>query len=47
VVAELNAGQLRDLLRKNFLVDAVGVNKISGRPFMVAEIVDALEKELT
>ena len=38
LVPELNAGQLRLLLRGNFLVDAVGLNKIQGRPFLVSEI---------
>jgi 2-oxoglutarate ferredoxin oxidoreductase subunit alpha len=37
-VPELNAGQLRMLLRATFLVDAVGLNKIQGRPFLVSEI---------
>jgi 2-oxoglutarate/2-oxoacid ferredoxin oxidoreductase subunit alpha len=38
LVPELNAGQLRLLLRGIFLVDAVGLNKIQGRPFLVSEI---------
>jgi 2-oxoglutarate ferredoxin oxidoreductase subunit alpha len=38
LVPELNAGQLRMLLRSMFLVDAVGLNKIQGRPFLVSEI---------
>ncbi len=46
VVAELNAGQLRGVLRKEFLVDAVGLNKITGRPFTVAELVEAIQQEL-
>jgi 2-oxoglutarate ferredoxin oxidoreductase subunit alpha len=46
LVPELNAGQLRLLLRGNFLVDAVGLNKIQGRPFLVREIEEAIEKLL-
>ena len=46
VVAELNAGQLRGVLRKEFLVDAVGLNKITGRPFTVAELVQGIQREL-
>jgi 2-oxoglutarate ferredoxin oxidoreductase subunit alpha len=42
VVAELNRGQLRSILRDRFLVDAKGLNKIQGKPFKVSEIVDAL-----
>ncbi|HYV85522.1 MAG TPA: 2-oxoacid:acceptor oxidoreductase subunit alpha [Patescibacteria group bacterium] len=43
LVPELNLGQLRTLLRARYLVDAVGLNKIQGRPFKVAEIVRAIE----
>ena len=46
VVAELNAGQLLGILRKDFLVDAVGLNKITGRPFTVAELVEGIQCEL-
>ncbi len=46
VVPELNAGQLLGLLRKQFLVDAVGLNKITGRPFTVAELVEGIQREL-
>ena len=38
LVPELNGGQLRRLLRATFLVDAVGLNKVQGRPFLVSEI---------
>jgi 2-oxoglutarate/2-oxoacid ferredoxin oxidoreductase subunit alpha len=38
LVPELNAGQLLLLLRGVYLVDAVGLNKIQGRPFLVSEI---------
>ena len=43
LVAELNKGQLRLMLRSRFLVDARGLNKVQGRPFMVSEIVTAVE----
>lgn len=46
IVAELNTGQLLGLLRKEFLVDAVGLNKITGRPFTVAELVEGIQREL-
>ena len=42
VVAELNRGQLRSILRDRFLVDAKGLNKIQGKPFRVAEVIEAL-----
>lgn len=40
LVPELNLGQLRMLLRSIYLVDAVGLNKMQGKPFLVSEIVD-------
>jgi 2-oxoglutarate/2-oxoacid ferredoxin oxidoreductase subunit alpha len=43
LVAELNTGQLRMLLRSEFLVDAVGLNKIKGKPFSVSELVDGIK----
>jgi 2-oxoglutarate ferredoxin oxidoreductase subunit alpha len=39
LVPELNKGQLLMLLRSRFLVDAVGLNKVQGRPFSVSEVV--------
>jgi 2-oxoglutarate ferredoxin oxidoreductase subunit alpha len=38
LVPELNGGQLRMLLRAEFLIDAVGLNKVQGKPFLVSEI---------
>ncbi len=38
LIPELNAGQLRMLIRAEFLVDAVGLNKITGQPFRTSEI---------
>ncbi len=38
LVPELNCGQLRLLLRAEFLVDVVGFNKVRGQPFLVSEI---------
>ena len=45
IVAELNSGQLRLLLRAEHLVDCVGVNKVQGKPFTVTELVAAIEHE--
>ena len=42
LVPEINLGQLRMLLRAQFLVDAVGYNKVRGRPFQAAELEDAI-----
>ncbi len=46
LVPELNRGQLSMLLRAQFLVDAVGLNKIQGRPFLVGEIEQKIEQML-
>ena len=46
LVPVLNRGQLRMLLRAEFLVDAVGLNKIKGKPFIVEEIVEEIQAML-
>ena len=46
LVAELNTGQLRALVRAKYLVDAVGLNKIQGQPFKVREVTAAVDKLL-
>jgi 2-oxoglutarate ferredoxin oxidoreductase subunit alpha len=47
LVPELNSGQLRFLIRARFLVDARGLNKIQGKPFLVEEIEQAMDLMLT
>ena len=46
LVPELNTGQLRFLLRATYLVDAVGFNKVQGKPFLVGEVAGAIQKLL-
>ncbi len=46
LVPELNMGQLLWLLRAKYLVDAVGLNKIQGRPFKQAELEQKFEEML-
>jgi 2-oxoglutarate ferredoxin oxidoreductase subunit alpha len=46
IVAELNMGQLRSVIRDKFLIDAVGLNKIQGLPFKVREVISAVDKQL-
>lgn len=46
LVPELNMGQLRLLLRAEFLVDAYGLNKVKGKPFLVSEVSDAITRLL-
>lgn len=43
LVPELNTGQLRMILRGKFLVDARGLNKVAGKPFLVEEIEQAID----
>ncbi|CAN5643291.1 2-oxoacid:acceptor oxidoreductase subunit alpha [soil metagenome] len=42
LIPEVNMGQLRLLIRGRFLVDAVGLNRVRGKPFSIAEIADAV-----
>jgi 2-oxoglutarate ferredoxin oxidoreductase subunit alpha len=46
LVPEMNAGQLVAFLRSTYLVDAAGVNKVTGKPFKVADIVAAVHATL-
>ena len=43
LVPEMNLGQLRQLIRARYLVDAVGYNRVTGKPFGAGEIADAVE----
>jgi 2-oxoglutarate/2-oxoacid ferredoxin oxidoreductase subunit alpha len=42
LVPEMNLGQLLKLIRAEFLVDAVGYNKVRGRPFQSTELAEAI-----
>jgi 2-oxoglutarate ferredoxin oxidoreductase subunit alpha len=46
LIPELNMGQLRMVIRAKYLVDAIGLNKVQGKPFIVAEIVEKIESLL-
>jgi 2-oxoglutarate/2-oxoacid ferredoxin oxidoreductase subunit alpha len=46
LVPEMNMGQLVMLLRAKFLVDAIGYNKIQGKPFKQSEIEFKIEEVL-
>ena len=45
-VPELNKGQLVKLLRAEFLVDAMPINKVMGTPFTAGELVDEIRTGL-
>ena len=47
IVPEMNTGQLKTVLRDQFLVDAKPLNKVSGQPFRIAEIEAAIEEALS
>lgn len=44
LVPELNLGQLRMLIRDKFLVNAVGLNKVKGKPFAVSELISKIKE---
>lgn len=46
IVPEMNTGQLKTVLRDQYLIDAQPVNKVSGQPFRIAEIEAAIEGAL-
>ncbi|MGI8610905.1 MAG: 2-oxoacid:acceptor oxidoreductase subunit alpha [Sphingomicrobium sp.] len=46
LVPEMNSGQLKTLLRDQFLVDARSLPKVTGHPFRIAEIEAAIEAAL-
>lgn len=47
IVPEMNNGMLVKMIRSEFLVDAKGINKISGQPFKVSEIETAIDENLS
>ena len=38
LMPEINLGQMRMLIRARYLVDVIGLNRVTGRPFTIAEI---------
>ena len=46
MVAEMNMGQLLRMVRADYLIDAIGCNKIQGRPFKVSELVNRITRAL-
>jgi 2-oxoglutarate ferredoxin oxidoreductase subunit alpha len=46
LVPELNAGQLCQILRSAFLLDAISLSKMQGQPFLVGEIEKKIEETL-
>ncbi|MFT4853517.1 MAG: 2-oxoglutarate ferredoxin oxidoreductase subunit alpha [Cyclobacteriaceae bacterium] len=46
LIPEMNTGQLVNVLRAEYLVDAKGFNKVSGQPFKIREIEAAIKDQL-
>jgi len=46
LVPEMNTGQLVTMLRSAYLLRANGLNKVTGKPFKVTELVAAIHREL-
>jgi 2-oxoglutarate ferredoxin oxidoreductase subunit alpha len=46
LIPELNLGQLVMLIRARYLVDAIGYNRVRGKPFRIAEIETEAERVL-
>jgi len=46
LIPELNMGQLRTFIRSKYLVDAIGFNKVKGRPFAIAELIAEIKRVL-
>jgi len=47
LVPELNLGQLRMMIRARYVLDAVGLCKVQGKPFSVSEVVARIEELLS
>jgi 2-oxoglutarate ferredoxin oxidoreductase subunit alpha len=46
LIPEVNLGQLLMLIRAQYLIDAEGYNRVRGKPFRIAEIVEQAERIL-
>jgi len=46
LIPELNLGQLSLIIRNEFMIDTIGLNKIKGKPFSVGEILEKIERLL-
>jgi 2-oxoglutarate ferredoxin oxidoreductase subunit alpha len=46
LIPEVNLGQLLLLIRARFLIDAIGYDRVRGKPFRIAEIVAEAERVL-
>ena len=47
LIPELNTGQLKMIIKSEFLIDAEGLNKVQGKPFAVTEIIEKIKSMAT
>ena len=47
LIPELNLGQLAMLIRSKFLIDAISLSKVQGKPFNKNEILSKIKKIIT
>ena len=45
IVAEMNKGQMNNLLRSQYLLDAYSLTKVTGQPFKITEILDCIREQ--
>ena len=45
IVAEMNKGQMNNLLRAEYLLDAYSLTKVTGQPFKITEILDTIRDQ--
>jgi 2-oxoglutarate ferredoxin oxidoreductase subunit alpha len=46
LIPELNLGQLLTIVRAKYLVDAVGLNQVAGKPFSSNVVLNAIQSLL-
>ena len=46
LIPEMNTGQLIDILRAEYVIDAKGLSKVSGQPFKIREIEAAIKAQM-
>jgi 2-oxoglutarate/2-oxoacid ferredoxin oxidoreductase subunit alpha len=46
LIPEMNTGQLVDIIRGEYLIDAKGLSKVSGQPFKIREIEAAIKAQM-
>lgn len=47
LIPELNSGQLQFIIRATYTIDSIGLNKIQGKPFAVAELIEKIKEVLS